>query len=190
MTTDEYLRQLRRAARGLPRARRRELVAEIEEHLREALAPGAGEAAVQTELDRLGAPAEIVAAEGGAKVSTGGAFEWIALVLLLVGGVVLPIVGWVVGVVMLWISRIWTWRQKLAGTLLVPGGLGGFLFLGLLAAGGGGRCSGPATYGPRGFTNCTPSSGPGVFQILLLVALVLAPITMSIYLGRQIKRVD
>src|SRR4051812_12124472 len=41
--------------------------------------------------------------------------EWATVVLL-------PLV-WVVGVVLLWRSPAWTSRDKLVGTLLVPGGL-------------------------------------------------------------------
>lgn len=36
--------------------------------------------------------------------------------------VLLPLV-WVVGIALLWRSRAWTTRDKLVGTLLVPGGL-------------------------------------------------------------------
>lgn len=46
-----------------------------------------------------------------------------AVVLLLIGGLVLPVVGWIVGVVLLWASDTWNWREKLLGTLVIPGGL-------------------------------------------------------------------
>lgn len=32
-------------------------------------------------------------------------------------------VGWLVGLILLWSSRMWTIRDKLIGTLIVPGGL-------------------------------------------------------------------
>src|SRR3954469_19764241 len=44
-----------------------------------------------------------------------GGREWATVVLL-------PVV-WVVGVVLLWRSRAWTTRDKLIGTLVIPGGL-------------------------------------------------------------------
>ena len=47
-----------------------------------------------------------------------------ALVMLLVGGLIVPIVGWFVGVVLLWVSNAWNVRDKVIGTLFVPGGLG------------------------------------------------------------------
>lgn len=59
---EDYLRRLEAAAVVLPADRRAELVAEIREHIAEALrqAPAGGEAAVRTVLDRLGPPDEIV----------------------------------------------------------------------------------------------------------------------------------
>jgi hypothetical protein len=46
-----------------------------------------------------------------------------ALVLLLLGGILLPVVGWFIGVVLLWRSDRWTRLDKVIGTLVVPGGL-------------------------------------------------------------------
>ncbi len=51
-----------------------------------------------------------------------------ALVLLLVGGIVLPMFGWLIGVVLLWVSNAWNVRDKVIGTLFVPGGLGLSIF--------------------------------------------------------------
>jgi hypothetical protein len=48
--------------------------------------------------------------------------EWSTIVLLLLGAFFVGI-GWVVGVVALWRSRVWTVPEKLIGTLLWPGGL-------------------------------------------------------------------
>ncbi len=70
MTTDtlhplaaKYLERLRRAGRGLPPGRRRELLAEIEGHLSEAIDPSASDAQALTVLDKLGEPEAIIAAE-------------------------------------------------------------------------------------------------------------------------------
>ena len=49
---DRYLSDLRAALSDLPRRQRDELVAEIEAHIGEALAPGASDAEVLTLLDR------------------------------------------------------------------------------------------------------------------------------------------
>ena len=70
MTTDtlhplaaQYLQRLRRAGRGLPPGRLRELLAEIEGHLSEAIDPSASDAQALTVLDKLGEPEAIIAAE-------------------------------------------------------------------------------------------------------------------------------
>ena len=60
----DYLKRLKTASRRLPRARRKELIEEIEAHLREALSNGAGETEALNVLERLGEPAEIVAETG------------------------------------------------------------------------------------------------------------------------------
>jgi hypothetical protein len=52
-----------------------------------------------------------------------GTVEWAAIGLLLVGGFVIPVAGWMLGVALLWISRAWTVREKLVGTFVLPGGL-------------------------------------------------------------------
>ncbi len=49
--------------------------------------------------------------------------DLLAVVGLIVGSLVLPIVGWLVGLVLLWRSRSWTILEKLLGTLVWPGGL-------------------------------------------------------------------
>ncbi|MGD0166309.1 MAG: hypothetical protein ABSC51_03345 [Gaiellaceae bacterium] len=121
-----YLKRLKKAAKGLSRARRKELIGEIELHLREALAAGASDAEALNVLERLGEPAEIVAAAGttpGQALEVhAGKREWLAIALLLIGGFV-AVIGWLAGVALLWRSRIWTLRDKLIGTLVLPGGL-------------------------------------------------------------------
>jgi hypothetical protein len=61
---EDYLRHLEAVASVLPAYRREELLAEIREHLAEALrqVPAGDEAAVRSVLERLGSPEEIVAA--------------------------------------------------------------------------------------------------------------------------------
>jgi hypothetical protein len=61
---EDYLRHLEAVASVLPAYRREELLAEIREHLAEALrqVPAGDEAAVRSVLERLGSPEEIVTA--------------------------------------------------------------------------------------------------------------------------------
>lgn len=151
----DYLDRLARAAAGLPPERRTELLEGIGEHIASARADGRDdEAAVRTTLDRLGQPEEIVAAAGeDLPPATGGGATppgeasggWgapatgsvprstgheLAAVLMLTLGSFLPVVGWVVGVVLLWTSSLWRTREKVLATLVVPLGPGGILLLG------------------------------------------------------------
>jgi hypothetical protein len=125
----DYLRRLRRAARGLPRARRQELLDEIASHIAEARGPAGGASpeadgeGVRSILARLGEPGDIVRAAGGpAPTGRPGWLEITAVILLLVGGFVFMI-GWVAGCLLLWASPRWRRTDKLLGTLVWPGGL-------------------------------------------------------------------
>lgn len=116
----DYLRRLEAAAAGLPRQRRTELVAQIREHVDEALrATGSpGEADVRNVLERLGPPQEIVDAAGEpadppVERSRVGALEIVALVALLV-----PFAGWLLGSVLVLVSRAWTSRERVIGLSL------------------------------------------------------------------------
>ncbi len=202
MTDDElaaaYLRRLRRAARALPRARRQELIDEIAEHIAQARAAGAvspegGPAALREALERLGEPADIVAAAGGAvRAARPGGLEAAAVALLLTGGIVglvagIPgvIVGWGTGVVLLWVSPRWRWPDKLLGTLMWPGGLAALLLLGGLATSTQ-ACSG----GSGTATRCSGSPGlPPWLAIPITVAAIAAPILVAIRLLLRARRV-
>lgn len=67
-----------------------------------------------------------------------------ALVLLPVGGIVLPVLGWIIGVILLWKSPTWTTRGKLIGTLVIPGGLVIPWLIGYAFVPGWGACPGEA----------------------------------------------
>ncbi len=196
MTTDtlhplaaEYLQRLRRAGRGLPPERLRELVAEIEGHLAEAIDPSAPDAEALTVLDRLGDPEAIIAAEtpdADRPPARRGTREWAAIILLLLGGFIFGF-GWFAGLILLWSSRAWTARDKWIGTLIVPGGLATGALIGLVALGK------PTKEICRGFIggaqHCTAaggqSTGSNVLGVALLAVLLLAPIATSIYLARR-----
>jgi hypothetical protein len=185
----QYLKELRDASRGLSRAERRELAAQIEEHIGAALAlvPAPSEADVRDVLERLGEPGEIVAEQYGARAGRGGmgAQAVIAIVLLLIGGFLAGI-GWIAGVVLLWTSQVWTTREKIVGTLLVPGGLATALYLSLLA--GGEECGGLVTYSngiSHTVTSCTGATTTldHVLAIALFAFLLIAPIGSAIFLA-------
>jgi uncharacterized membrane protein len=183
---DSYIKQLRARARTLPRGRRDELMQQIQEHLRDALPPGSTEVEVRNALDQLGEPEAIVAEEFdrlGFQPARAGKLEWAVIVLLPFGAFLIPILGWVLGVILLWASSVWSPREKLIGTLLVPGGLSAVLFLALIgssstctASGGGGRPT---------IQHCTSPTVPNAIGIPLLIAFVVAGIATPIFLARR-----
>ena len=132
-----YLQQVRREGRDLPGDRLAELMIDLEEHLSVAIPADASEEDAREVLGRLGDPREIVAAERPELTGPAerrGPREWAAIFLLLFGFIAAG-VGWVVGVILLWRSRAWTTRDKLIGTLVLPGGLFSTVALLLLALG-------------------------------------------------------
>lgn len=205
-----YLKRLDKELGDLPRARRRELVEEISEHIDEARSglDGQSEAEVRNLLDRLGDPADIAAEARerfGVQPKKSGAGEVAALILLPIGGLVVPLLGWVVGVVLLWVSDVWSRREKLIGTFVVPGGLALpvylFLFSAQFAVSGGESCV-STSVAPRGHgqavsnvsahaATCTSSGSSTLVSILValgLVALFVAPLVTTVYLARRMKR--
>lgn len=199
-TVQDYLRRLERAAADLPADRRQDLLAGIREHIADARAAGAAadEAAVWTLLDRLGEPDEIVAAarddhevtyRSGRPAST--TLETVA-VLMLTAGSFLPVVGWLVGVVLLWTSGLWRVREKVLGTLIFPLGPGGVLLLGgLMPLGSGEACSSaPVQVGSSAEppTVCTSTGPPEWLGAVAAAVLVIAPIVVAIVLLRAARR--
>ena len=188
----EYLKALDSELRGLPRSRRRELTQEISEHIAEARSglEADDEAGVREILERLGAPAEIASAENPAGPARAGWTEVVALILLPVGGIIVPIVGWVVGAVLLWVSDAWSTKDKLIGTLLFPGGLLIPVALLFLAeeSGGCGSVVNPQLQPQQGAPSCPPADGVGAWEILVMAALVIVPLMAIAYLARRLMR--
>jgi len=232
---EDYLRELRNAARGLPADRRDELIEEITAHIAEARQSDGSPLAVRNILDRLGDPADIVRAAAdtpagspawpGAPGSAAGhpaaaaappgragagALELAAVLFLLLGGIVIPVLGWFVGVVLLWLSPRWTAKDKLLGTLVWPGGL---LAPALLAAAGAAAgllatsvttcTTGGAVVAPLGSsqqttqaaTHCTTSGGIGLppwlvitLGLILMILAVAGPIWTASRLLRRARQ--
>jgi hypothetical protein len=185
----DYLDRLRRAGRGLPSDRLRELLAEVEAHLSEAIDPGASDAQALTVIDRLGEPEAIIAAEAARPdelPARRGGREWAAIVLLLLGGFIFG-VGWLAGLVLLWSSRAWTVREKWIGTLVIPGGLATSVVIGLFVLFPPTKKICYAIAG--GLRHCAEAPGQsghaGVLGVVGFVVLLLAPVATSIYLARR-----
>jgi len=208
---ERYLKHLEVELDDVPSDRRREIVDEIADHIAEARAglEHETEADVRNILEGLGDPADIAAdarerfelpASRTAPYKAGW-MEVGALVLLLIGGIVIPFFGWFIGVVLLWVSNAWNVRDKIIGTVFVPGGLGLSLFL-FFAVGSsveGGdfsstECDEDAATGKvlRCVTHtekaANSTSVSEVLTAILLVAVIVAPIITTAYLTYRLRR--
>jgi uncharacterized membrane protein len=188
----EYLRRLQRSMGDLPAERRDEILAEIEEHISEDLAerPAATDADVRNVLERVGDPGDIAAEARerfGIKPARRSWTDPAAVILLLIGG--FTIIGWFVGVVLLWISDAWNTRDKIIGTLVVPGGLAGALGVGLASSGVREASCGPVetTVAP-GACATVPSNFGNVVGLILAVLVVIAPIATAVYLSLRLRQ--
>jgi len=217
---DDYLAHLHAASRALPPDRAWELVEGIREHISAARTEGAAgdEAEVRAMLARLGTPEEIVAAAQEAAGTPGasspfrppaprleqpGTGREAAAVTCLTAGSLVPLVGWVVGVVLLWTSGRWRTWEKMLGTFVVPGGPGLVMLLGLTmpARVCTGTTSGSVMVvgGPGGTqttelptTSVTSCSGgfplSGRAELAVLVALLVAPFVVGVFLYTRARR--
>jgi len=176
-----YLQDLESQLGDLPANRRQELLDEVSAHIAAARADlePESEAGVRTMLERLGDPADIAAeARDRAGVPAGPARParpWleIATVVLLV----IPFLGWVLGAVLVWLSRLWTTRDKLVGTV---GGLSWVLAgLGTISISAGSRPVGsPAPLGP---------SETNLLEVALFVLPFVLPVVAAVYLGFRLR---
>jgi hypothetical protein len=57
----------------------------------------------------------------GVRYREAGLLDWTVVALLPIGGLI-PGLGWLVVMLLLWTSRVWTYREKLVATLALPGG--------------------------------------------------------------------
>jgi uncharacterized membrane protein len=187
---DRYLRELEAQLGDLPAGRRQELLDEVGEHIgaaRATLDPET-EAGVRGLLERLGDPSDIAAEArerfGVPAPAPRPATPWLevaAIVLL-----VIPFAGWVIGVVLVWLSRLWSIRDKLIGTL---GGLSWVLAgLGIvmaevtsvpLAQSGSGSPVGQVQ---------VDTTGPSLLEVVLVAAPFILPVAAAVYLGFRLRR--
>jgi hypothetical protein len=187
-----YLARLDTALRNVPPALRHPIIEEVAQHIsrgRAELDPE-DEVGLLTFLDQVGDP-ESIAAEVVSDLPPPSARRSDAFVpwLLLVGGLAV-LIGWFIGVAMLWRSHTWGRRDKLLGTLVLPGGWVGLFVLmtrptSVLTCGGSG---GP---GIGTVTHCTTTGFtlPPALGIPLLLILLVAPIVTAIHLDRQRRHV-
>lgn len=199
-TVDGYLDELNRCLRDLPRGRREEIIRDIRAHIDSALEDAGGQspAVIATILDQLGSPGEIAAAARvdappqQPRISTR---DIITILLLLIGGLLVPFIGWIIGVVMLWTSDTWRSRDKVIATLFVPGGLLAPLVLGAgFALITQTSCvsapvvvSGPSAPSTISDT-CSSTGGPGALVWMLLALTLGGPLFTTFWLTRHARR--
>ena len=105
---EDYLEQLERAAGKLPRAERKELLAETERYLDQAVRPDANQYEVRSMLGSLGTPEALAAQERPKRIKPDPQpTEGSAIVLLAIGGLFIGI-GWFFGLYLLWRSKVFT----------------------------------------------------------------------------------
>ena len=178
---DRYLTDLEAELADLPANRRREILDELGEHISEARAAGDAdtEAGIRTVLERLGDPADI-AAEARERFGiqagpTKPATPWLEVIALV--ALVIPFLGWLVGAVLVWLSRIWTTPDKLIGTL---GGLS-WVAAGLGTLSMSARGSPAVGSGPLGPTETS------LLEVVLFVVPFILPIVAAVYLGFRLR---
>jgi uncharacterized membrane protein len=202
---DAYLRQLDFALSTLPWDQRNEIFTDISEHIqRELAAAGDDPAAVDDVLQRVGDP-HVIAQEAGAPPAMsplpppppprrGRGLEIAAILLISAGSFLVPFVGWIVGVALLWVSSRFTRADKMVGTLVPPFGFLAPFFL-LFAAGT--ASSGPCVseFGGNGrtVTHCAATvhhglpAAVGIGIVLLLLA---AAVYTVVRLSRRVARMS
>lgn len=120
-----------------------------------------------------------------------GLRETLALLGITIGSIVFSVLGWLAGVVLLWTSTVWSTREKLVGTLVLPGGLAPAYFL--LVGGLGGYSCTSTSWRSNGVVHpsaqvCEGTPLPGWLGWLALIVLVGAPIVTALWLGRVAVR--
>jgi len=183
---NDYLTRLAAAARDLPPARRVELVSEIQEHITASMSgsTGADELTIRTMLDRLGEPADIVAAAMEIDPPERDlVVEWLAVVFLTFGSLI-PL-AWLIGVALLWYSSLWRRSEKILATLIFPGGPA-------LALVGASAIMGLATSSqcltPHGSPACAGFTQAPVLSVALLLIALTAPVVVAIVLINRARR--
>ncbi len=186
---DGYLARLRVAAIDLPSSVREELIEDMRAHIGEARGhePAETDASVLNILDRLGEPTTIV---GDARERLGiRPAEPYRPGLLEIAAVILVPFLWPIGVILLWISPAWNWRDKLIGTLVPPGGYIGLSFI--LAAATTQVSSCGTIRDQAGHliqSSCTGSPElPGVLLVPLTILVFGSPLISAAYLAIRLR---
>ena len=189
---DGYLARLNAAAADLPKGARQELVDDVRAHVAEARARETQEtdATILNILDRLGEPAALVA-DARERLGIRAPQQYRPGVLEVLAVILVPFF-WPVGVILLWMSPAWHWRDKLIGTLVPPGGYLGVGILGLVAVHGpSGGCIIATDPAGTVIQNTCQQAGPSWLQALAAVVLTIViyalPLVTAGYLAIRLR---
>jgi Kef-type K+ transport system membrane component KefB len=108
-------------------------------------------------------------------------------IALLLFGSLLLIAGWFIGIVLLWTSDQWNRRDKIIGTLLLPGGIPVALLFALIAGARFGGCSVDVSGRSTDCSSLSPSLLPEPIVTVLLVLGIAIPVVTAIYLRRRVR---
>jgi len=186
---DGYLARLSAAAGDLSKSARQELIDDMRLHIAEARArePEETDAAVMNILDRLGEPATVVA-DARERLGIRLAQPYRPGLLEIAAVILVPFL-WPIGVILLWLSPAWNWRDKLIGTMVPPGGYIGLSYI-LLAAATPGPSCGTITdqAGHLIQSSCTgPAELPGVLLVPLTILVLGSPLISAAYLAIRLR---
>jgi hypothetical protein len=201
----DYLQEVREATTRLSPPVRTDLFTQLEEHIRDARSELDDDnvSGVRAILHSLGTPAQIAAAAFNepeppqpGRTQPQKNYDLVTVLMLSLGALFIPIVGWLVGVVMLWRGPRWTRGDKILGSLVWPLGPSGLrLMVGLLPSGGSEVCTVDAAQG-----TCLAEQGRlswldyvigeltvGLFGFIFLLVSTAA---VCLYLAKRSRRFD
>jgi uncharacterized membrane protein len=197
---EAYLRQLDFALSTLPWEQRNEIFTDISAHIeRELAVAGHDPAAIDSVLQRVGDP-HAIAQEAGAVPALpmplarpGRGLEIAAVILISAGSFLIPVLGWIVGVVLLWVSRRFTRADKLIGMLVPPlGFFAPFALLLMSSSSSSGPCVSRVSSagGSQTFTGCavTSHSTHAWLGVTVLLVLLAAAVFTVVRLSRRVAR--
>lgn len=171
-----YLKQLDAALDGVPDSVRSEILGGVREEL-----TGLDASTAAERIESLGDPL-FIAAEARAAAADGtpaaeghdaavegeqGWFPVIAALLLALGGIVIPVIGWIAGLAMVWFSRSWRTGEKLVATLAAPAAALVIVVTVLVA-----QAVAPASAGAEGSNPLVPALHDMIWSGVLLLGLV------------------
>ncbi|GIF96778.1 HAAS signaling domain-containing protein [Catellatospora citrea] len=197
----DYLQQVREATVKLSPGPRAELLTQLEDHIRDARHELNDDDVDGTRaiLRSLGTPAQIAAAafnepdaNPSERTDTGKRYDLATVLLLSVGALCLPVVGWVAGVFMLWNGPRWSLGDKLLGTLVWPLGPSGLMMAGVFLPVG----TSVVVCTPDAQAICTTDSeAPSWLGYLavgpfLPVVVLVSTAIVCVYLARRARRFD